>query len=227
MNLLALETTSDYCSVALSCNGEILQRHEYVPKKHAQVLLDWITQILNQAALQAAQLDCLAYSCGPGSYTGIRISAAVLQAIALAYNIPLLAIPSLQVAAQGVYRRENIEKIIVIEDAKMHQLYYGQYALDKKSHIMMAQADDLLLELIDLLSLQVGSIWNIATNATALKEMQDFILRLDLIKRVTSIELYAQDVITLALHSGPGAHKLAQEAMPIYLRNKDAWKKQK
>ena len=98
-NILAIETSTDNCSVSLSHGAEIYNFHELIPKQHTERLLDIIQQILEEGGLAFKDLDAISVGVGPGSYTGIRLSCAVAQGIAYAHNLKGLAISSLELLA--------------------------------------------------------------------------------------------------------------------------------
>ena len=94
---LLLETSSEYCSVALAGNGRIYENHRHLEKRHSERLLGMIDDVMHQAGLGAADIDVVGFGCGPGSFTGVRIAAATVQAIALAAQAPVVGVPSADV----------------------------------------------------------------------------------------------------------------------------------
>ena len=93
MPILALDTASEACSVAIHLdNGEIISRYEYVPRLQTQLLLPMVDELLAQCQLSPQALTAVAYSRGPGSFTGVRISAAAAQGLAFGWDLPVLAI---------------------------------------------------------------------------------------------------------------------------------------
>ncbi len=94
MKLLALETSTEACSAALWVDGQICVRFQHAPRLQTELLLPMIEEVLAEAAIQLGQLDGLAYSRGPGAFTGVRIAAAAVQAIAYARDLPVLPVSS-------------------------------------------------------------------------------------------------------------------------------------
>ena len=94
-NILAIETSGLYCSVALKSNGLITQKATKEANKHGLVILDFIEDLLSKSNVKKGNIDLIAVSNGPGSFTGLRIGCSVAQALAFANNIPLLPISSL------------------------------------------------------------------------------------------------------------------------------------
>ena len=102
MKLLALETATEACSVALYLDGEIIERHEIAPRLHAEYALPWAEALLDEAGIARSQLDAIAISRGPGAFTGVRLAIALAQGIALALDKPVVAVSTLQVIAAAV-----------------------------------------------------------------------------------------------------------------------------
>ena len=99
MKLLAFETATEACSVALYLDGEIIERHEIAPRLHAEYALPWAEALLAQTGIKRSQLDAIALSRGPGAFTGVRLAIAIAQGIALALDRPVVAVSTLQVIA--------------------------------------------------------------------------------------------------------------------------------
>ena len=83
MNLLAIETSTETCSVALAVNGDILEYYRHAPREHAELLLPWVDQILAEAGVTFSSVDAIAFSRGPGSFTSLRIGIGVVQGLSL------------------------------------------------------------------------------------------------------------------------------------------------
>ena len=123
MKILAIESSSEAVSVALMVGDECLSRHEVAPRKHAELLLPFMEDLLKQADLSLGQLDALAFGCGPGAFTGIRIATGVIQGVAFAADLPVLPVSTLATIAQGVKREEGKDKVIAAIDARMEEIY--------------------------------------------------------------------------------------------------------
>ena len=102
MKLLAFETATEACSVALYLDGEIVERHEVAPRLHAEYALPWAEALLAEAGIKRSQLDTIAISRGPGAFTGVRLAIALAQGIALALDRPVVAVSTLQVIAAAL-----------------------------------------------------------------------------------------------------------------------------
>jgi tRNA threonylcarbamoyladenosine biosynthesis protein TsaB len=99
MKLLAFETATEACSVALYLDGEVIERFEIAPRLHAEYALPWAEQLLADAGIKRSQLDAIAVSRGPGAFTGVRLAIALAQGIALALHKPVVAVSTLMAIA--------------------------------------------------------------------------------------------------------------------------------
>lgn len=217
MNFLALETSSELCSIAVSKESQIFEHKALAPQKHEQILLDWIAESLKEAELASSKLNYVAYSCGPGGFTGIRIGAAIAQGLALAHAIPIIAVPTLQVIAQGIFRELGREHVAVISDARIGQAYLGTYHLD---------ADDIMQPIVPD---RISSLDDIAV-ADGITIVSDFKDTSFLEKKSEVIQDFypqARDVLFLAKRFVEIGKFPTGDDLPIYLRTEDAWKKLK
>ncbi|HSR64660.1 MAG TPA: tRNA (adenosine(37)-N6)-threonylcarbamoyltransferase complex dimerization subunit type 1 TsaB [Xanthomonadaceae bacterium] len=126
MKLLAFETATEACSVALWLDGEVRERFELAPRRHAELALPWAEQLLAEAGLARSQLDAIAIGRGPGAFTGVRLAIALGQGIALALDRPLLPVSTLAALAFDAPG----ERILAAIDARMGEVYLGAFARD-------------------------------------------------------------------------------------------------
>lgn len=125
--LLVLDASSTLCSAALLVDDQHWQITEEQPRRHAQRLLPMVDDLVRQSGIRKAAIDGIAYGCGPGSFTGIRIAASVMQGIALALNVPVAGISSLQAVAQAVFNNSDAQQVMAIMDAHMGEVFWGCY----------------------------------------------------------------------------------------------------
>lgn len=123
MRIIAIETSTEYCSVALWQDGVITEKSELVGQKHSEVLMTMLDNVLQEAGVKLKQLDGIAFGEGPGSFTGVRIACGVTQGLALGANLPVMGICTLQAVAQGSGR----SKVIAALDARMAEVYFAVY----------------------------------------------------------------------------------------------------
>ena len=118
--LLALDTATEACSVALLHNGEILAKDELSPKAHTRRILPMIDEVLSQAGIGLNQLDALVFGRGPGSFTGVRIGCGIVQGLALGADLPVIAISNLTAMAQAAYQQFGSTQVLAAIDARMN-----------------------------------------------------------------------------------------------------------
>ncbi|MGV8961130.1 MAG: tRNA (adenosine(37)-N6)-threonylcarbamoyltransferase complex dimerization subunit type 1 TsaB [Stenotrophomonas sp.] len=125
MKLLAFETATEACSVALYVDGQVLERFELAPRRHAELSLPWAEQLLAEAGIVRSQLDAVALGRGPGAFTGVRLAIALAQGIALALDRPLLPVSTLQTLA--LRAPQDAPRILASIDARMGEVYAARY----------------------------------------------------------------------------------------------------
>ena len=123
MKLLALETATEACSVALWIDGDVIERFEIAPRRHAELSLPWADRLLAEAGIQRSQLDAIAVGRGPGAFTGVRLAIAMAQGIALALDRPVLPVSTLAALAWQSPGGPTLAAI----DARMGEVYLGAF----------------------------------------------------------------------------------------------------
>jgi len=129
MNLLAIETATETCSVALSVDGAIRHRYEHAPRQHAELLLPWVEELLAEAGISFGAVDAIAFSRGPGSFTSLRIGIGVVQGLAWASGCPVIPVSSLAATAQAAADK-GIRTALVALDARMNEVFTGLFRLN-------------------------------------------------------------------------------------------------
>lgn len=123
MKLLAIETSTEYCSAALWRDGDVSERCERVGQKHSEVLMGMIDAVLKEAGITIRQVDGIAFGKGPGSFTGVRIACGVTQGLAFGADVPVVGVCTLEALAEACGR----DKVIAALDARMGELYLAAY----------------------------------------------------------------------------------------------------
>ena len=123
MKLLAFETATEACSVAVYVDGEVHERFDLAPRRHAELALPWAEAVLAEAGVARSQLDAIAVGRGPGAFTGVRLAIAVAQGIALGLDRPLLPVSTLAALAL----RAGGERSVAAIDARMGEVYLGLF----------------------------------------------------------------------------------------------------
>lgn len=123
VNLLALETSTEYLSVALQVRGEITQREVLAGHRHAELILPMVEELLAGAGTTLSTLDGIAFASGPGAFTGLRIGCGVAQGLAFARDLPVIGIGTLSALAAGY----DESRVIAAIDARMGEVYLAAY----------------------------------------------------------------------------------------------------
>ena len=125
--ILALDTATEACSVALLHNGKISTIDEISPRSHTQRILPMVDELLTQANIQIKDVNYLVFGRGPGSFTGVRIGVSVAQGLAMGANLPVVAVSNLKAMAEEAYQKLGAEKVIALIDARMNEVYFAQF----------------------------------------------------------------------------------------------------
>ncbi|OOY99123.1 tRNA (adenosine(37)-N6)-threonylcarbamoyltransferase complex dimerization subunit type 1 TsaB [Solemya velum gill symbiont] len=221
MKLLAIETSEIACSAALWMNGEVSERFDLVPRRHSELLLPMIDEVLADTGVVKSQLDAIAFSRGPGSFTGVRIATGVAQGLGFALDCPLVPVSTLAGFAQGCYRRLQSARVAVALDARMQEVYWGAYRSDDNGVMRLSGEErccapaEVNLDESDWSA--CGSGWE--AYSTDLKKACDGQLG----QYDEEPHCHAKDIAMLAatlLREDGGVP--AEQAMPVYLRNQVA-----
>ena len=129
MKLLAIESAFETCSVALWLDGDCHQRFTHEPRSHATHILPWVDELLAIAGMSLGQLDGLAFSQGPGSFTSLRIGIGIVQGLAWGADIAVAPVSSLQITAQQTVGL-NVSNALVAMDARMNEVYSGRFTVN-------------------------------------------------------------------------------------------------
>jgi len=127
MNLLAIDTSGAFCSVAVSRGEALVSRHEPAGQRQAEMILDMVGAVLIDAGLDLARIDGIAFGAGPGSFTGLRIAAGVTQGLALARGVGVVGIGSLLALAEVASDNAANAQIISCLDAHRGEVYHAAY----------------------------------------------------------------------------------------------------
>ena len=222
MKLLAIDTATDACSAALLIDGDIRERSVLAPREHARLILPMIESLLDEAGLRLTALDALAFGRGPGSFTGLRIAAGIVQGLALGAELPVVAVSDLAALAEGAMRRHGWPAVLAALDARMGEVYWAAYLRDTDGY-----PEDVTGEAVSPpLGVQAGRErhWHGAgpgwgAHGPALAAA----LGRDVTHDAGSLP-QASDVARLAVRDfARGAAVVADEALPVYLRDRVAW----
>ena len=133
--ILAIDTSTAWCSIALSVNDRVpLTRHQKVSSGASQLLLPWVEELLKETSSELASLDAIAVGIGPGAFTGVRLGVAVVQGLAIAARLPVLSVASLDAIASQLVIKDSFmdrepQSFVIAVDARMGEVYWAQYQL--------------------------------------------------------------------------------------------------
>jgi tRNA threonylcarbamoyladenosine biosynthesis protein TsaB len=221
MKLLAVETSTEACSAALFVDGEVAERFELAPQKHTTLILPMIDALMAEADLKPQQLDALAFSRGPGSFTGVRIATGVIHGIALGADLPIVPVSTLAAIAQDAFERSDENTAFVAMDARMGEIFWGVYRRDVQGYAELAGEEAVTpadrIEFPDLQGIGVGSGWAVYQQAL-------------MVRLAGRVSRYQADMLPRAgmiARLGARGFELGlavpvEQAMPVYLRDKVA-----
>lgn len=143
MRLLALDTSSLACSVALMLDDTIIERHEEQAREHTRLLVPMINAVLAEGGLSSADLDGIVLGNGPGSFIGMRIATSVAQGMAYASGIRIVPVSSLLAVAADTMSAAGTEQVVVCQDAHMNEVYLGLYRAGPQDAPVLVTAERL------------------------------------------------------------------------------------
>ena len=130
MKLLALDTSSLACSVALQVDEQVMGRHEEQDRQHTRILVPMISSLLADAGITLRELDAIVLGNGPGSFIGMRIAASVAQGLAFGSDLKIVPASSMAAIAAQVFAEQAVIEVVVAQDAHMQEVYLGIYGPD-------------------------------------------------------------------------------------------------
>ncbi len=218
--VLALETSADACSVALFRDGSILQRHELLPRSHTLHILPMVDALMAEAGVALSALDAIAFGRGPGSFTGLRVCASVVQGLAYATDIPCAPVSSLQALAMTALDEGLCipgHDILCCVDARMNELYCAQFTPTAGFPVISGEERLCAPEAInwgDFEACRVGSGWRYADEMgyTGQIDSVDILPRASAVARLGAQMFDLQQTVSV------------DQALPVYLRDDVAWR---
>lgn len=225
MKLLAIETAGDACSCAILADASCYERHRVAPRRHAELVLAMVAELLDEAGLELAGLDALAFGRGPGSFTGVRVATGVVQGLAYGAGLPVVPVSSLQALAQGACREGGHAQVLAAFDARMDEVYWGIYAAGDDG-LMAPQAQECVCAADAVPVPPAGEWFGVGEGWSAYAD----VLTARVGGRLAGVEAgrlaRAVDVAVLARAAhARGESVPACAALPVYLRNRVARKR--
>jgi len=223
LTVLSLDTTTPACSVALCRGDETFFRFQLASREHTGLLLPMIDDVLSEGGVSLSELDALAFTHGPGSFTGIRIGFGVVQGLAFGANLPVVPVSSLEVLAFTAIRKLEITdncQIMPMFDARMDELYWSQFEWQDNQLIRLCQDSLSAPESIECLPSTlplygVGDGWHLHDRIGLKAHFLEHSMMPD-----------ARDILTVAMPDIlRGQVSAIDDVQPLYLRDKVSWKK--
>ena len=221
MNLLALETSTGQCSVALWYDGALLTRSLHAPRRQAEILLPMFDEVLAEGGITRGQLDGIAFGRGPGAFTGVRLAVSVAQGLALALDRPVLPVSTL--AALALAAPVAAPCVLAVLDARMGEVYAGAFR-----RVAAAVLEPLGAETVGAAAalevpaapawFGVGSGWAVHAEALGRRLGAAVLAGIDAAAVPEAAQVARLAAPTLA--AGGGVR--ADQALPVYLRDKVA-----
>ncbi|MGK9172983.1 tRNA (adenosine(37)-N6)-threonylcarbamoyltransferase complex dimerization subunit type 1 TsaB [Yokenella regensburgei] len=226
MRILAIDTATEACSVALHDNGATFAHFELCPREHTQRILPLVNDVLTQSGVTLTSLNALAFGRGPGSFTGVRIGIGIAQGLALGAELPMIGVSTLATMAEGAWRKTGATRVLAAIDARMGEVYWAEYQRDENG-IWQGEETEAVLKpeaVVSRLAALEGSWATVGTGWKAWPEM-GAVTHLTLTDG--HIELpTAEDMLPIAQHLlAQGRTVAVEHSEPVYLRNEVAWKK--
>ncbi|WP_028669648.1 tRNA (adenosine(37)-N6)-threonylcarbamoyltransferase complex dimerization subunit type 1 TsaB [Saccharospirillum impatiens] len=227
--LLAIDTTGDYCSLALKDGDRVLQCHQSLPRQHARQILPLLDQLVAESGWARTSLDAVVYGRGPGSFTGIRIAAGIAQGIALGADCGVIPVSTLQtLAMEAGHANPDARQVWVALDARMRELYVARFQIDQGFPVF--QGDESLLTPNQLPvpptsdasvgAYFAGSGWQ---TDYGFSDAWTAALALQPPKLTLPKAIWGAELALALLHRDASVKVAPEQALPVYLRDKVTW----
>jgi tRNA threonylcarbamoyladenosine biosynthesis protein TsaB len=226
-NILAIDTATDACSVALCIDGEYRERYEVIPRQHSQRLFGMLEELLPDGRLRAHGIDAIAYSCGPGSFTGLRIGASAVQGLAYASGLPAVAVSTLALQAQTALRLQAVTAdctVLSMLDARINEVYYAVCQFEQGLAEVREGPVACPAPRVEVDS-TYGELHAVGSGCLLGDQLPPG-LRVRLLSTAPHLLPAARDLVPLALAAlQRGEQQRGQQVQTVYVRNVIIWKK--
>ena len=216
MNLLALDTSTEFLSLALQLGVKSFSHYQHAGQAASQLVLPQIQALLDSANIKLCDLDGIAFGAGPGAFTGVRVACGVAQGLGFGANLPVVGVNTLLASAQA----SGHERVIACLDARMGEIYHAAFERKNGEWIELSVTRVCKPEAAPVLDggwVGVGSGWAVYG------EILSNIYAKNLTKTLPNITPTAEAILQLAIPIfAAGKAKPASEAAPIYIRNRVA-----
>lgn len=229
MNLhavLALDTSTEQCSVALKVGDKVVSRAAITPREHSQRILGFVQEVLDEQNIKLADVNALVVGHGPGSFTGVRIGVSIAQGLAFSHTLPVFPVSTLTALAQQAIRKHDTQVVISAIDARMQEVYVAPF---RNVQGMAEQvAPEQMAPLADMSAqpwwTEVASVGEVMGAGTGWQAYADALNPAQQVTVLDEVTLpLAEDMLHWALVHGKAVD--AADLEPLYVRNEVAWKK--
>ncbi|WP_437888618.1 tRNA (adenosine(37)-N6)-threonylcarbamoyltransferase complex dimerization subunit type 1 TsaB [Phytobacter sp. V91] len=226
MRILAIDTATEACSVALYDNGANFAHFELCPREHTQRILPLVNDVLTESGVALTDLDALAFGRGPGSFTGVRIGIGIAQGLALGAALPMIGVSTLATMAQGAWRLTGATRVLAAIDARMGEVYWAEYQRDENG-IWHGEETEAVLKPEAVAARLAGLEGHWATVGTGWAAWPEMLATANVELTDGNVTLpAAEDMLPIALQLlAEGQAVAVEQSEPVYLRNEVAWKK--
>lgn len=216
LNLLAIETSTEACSVAVWRDGEVFERFGIAPRRHAELTLPWVDAVLAEAGIAKTALDAIAVGVGPGAFTGVRLGVSLAQGMALALGLPAIGISTLAALAMRAAAGDG-SRVVAAIDARMGEVYWAPFELRDGEAVALAGEKVSKPEAVSI----DGEDWHGAGTGFAAQDGQ---LATRLAAQLATVDAaalpHAADIARLAVFACQRGQAVPPERLePAYLRN--------
>ena len=216
MNLLALDTSTEFLSLALQVNGKLFTHTQLAGNASSTLILPQIQALIDSAKVKLSDLDGIAFGAGPGAFTGVRIACGVAQGLGFGANLPVVGVNTLLALAEA----SGEDKVIACTDARMGEIYHAAFV--RKNGLWIEQSATTVCKpeaapVLEGVWVGLGSGW------AAYGEVLSNIYAKNMNQVLPNITPAAEAILKLATPTfAEGLAKPASEAAPIYIRNRVA-----
>lgn len=216
--ILAIDTATEGCSAALLIGDEIVQQFEVTPRGHTRRILPMVDQLLAEAECKLTQLDAIAFDRGPGSFTGLRITAGVVQGLAYGADRPVIPVSSLAALASAHFQQSGSDNVLAAIDARMSEVYWGAYRVNSAGVPELLGEE--LVAPVEALPLVEGAWSGVGSGWSAYSDRLQAKFKDQLQQSDGEALPQAREIARLALTELQAGRLLpAAETQPVYLRN--------
>lgn len=229
MKILAIDTATEACSVALLNGKETDVIFDICPQQHSQRILPMIDQLLSKHGMKVADLDVLAYGRGPGSFTGVRIATGITQGLALGANLPVIEVSTLAAMAQQNYMQHGYLISQVLIDARMQEVYFGHFEVQQSTAVVIERQTEAVLSPENAVAkfAEISDDGKVIGRAgTGWEGYADSLSSLKNNEPVLVLYPSAEYMLPIAQKAFNDGNSISvDDISPIYLRDKVTWKK--